>query len=484
MATKKQSQAGTENGSVPSIDTFFDLLKRFSDGVAAGQAHGSTALACLRTFEGMSRALPVRLREVVDAFVAGPRQLRDSLPRFIESTDGLFNLHIAYGMADAARRHAENHESLVVDALKEIEQVVKLDLPVSLLPPGAADAYRRAAKGFDPRLSARARVRRSLRAPGTLAARELLGTVTSRRLWALHGLVLAHAAAATTRNALTRAQIDALRRDGAASVRKLRDALHKQARAMSSGVVGPAWALAIWGAVDTAETWLVEQAPRLARALAATSADDADAAVARDAAIAYDAMRQLLALASGGWAVLRAWATTDRAVLRRFADAAALKAAPAAPDLPRTPLSKLASLRTGTAVEVAATVGELDVKAGGPAPRSVLRLANGSRPAAHVSLLVPFTAVDSFGVQPGVWVQARGKLFANGKDDLEGPTVQVSRINRQDAAAASFFDHVVYEGRSEFELRPGGFDLVAGRSAGSEATLAELGLRLMVGGAS
>ena len=140
----------------------------------------------------------------------------------------------------------------------------------------------------------------------------------------------------------------------------------------------------------------------------------------------------------------------------------------------------VAQAAEGDGVEIADIVREADIRSGGPAPRSVLLL--GSPRGTQIRVFAPFEAVDAFGITTGVWIQVRGKMFPNGKDDMPGPVLQVRRIKRAEAAETSFQDALIHMGRHEFELRPGGLDIIGGRLAGSQVTLNEMGLRRSVGG--
>jgi hypothetical protein len=432
-------------------------------------------------FEIASSARDARLDDALRALDSSPEDFRDTVPSIVATTDGLFNLHTVCSMFDDAHRHAEALRPETLATLTEIKRVVELDLPGHLLPEDVADELEKAAdSGLDPNLSSDNVLAGAVLGPEPEVERDLLSNMTRARLWSLHATVLAAIATVDPGDQSTPLACKELRAQAEQEVRAMRDGLHDAAVSLGRRAAGPAWAMQVWALLDRGESWLTEHSGALAAAAAAASPQDGRDSVARDASLAYEAVRNLLAEQAAGWAVLRAWATVDAATLRRFSRAATLKLGSGTADLPRASLRQAAHMPTGSEVEVASRVADAEITAGGPAPRSILTL--GRPRGTQLTVLVPFIAVDSFGVVPGVWVQVRGEVFADGKDGIPGPIVLVSRIQREEAAKRSFFDFLLFEGRREFELRPGGLDLVAGRLAAQEGTLAELGLRRGFGG--
>lgn len=460
------------------IETDLDIIQVLVTGIDAGKARSGMADVTSKTLTQVVESIEEKWRETLKAIEISTSALRDSAPALLSATDGLFNVIIAVANTGAARRRSDRLVSEVTAAFSELNELTQAGIPPHLLPPNVVDMATTAAlNGVDPLLSTRVLLALAVQGPKPEVIRATLADVVETRLWALHALVLSSVAAATpTAAGPAREEVKQLRKDGAAQVQALTARLHDLAKRLRSRqVAGPGWAAGVWVALDTAETWVNENATRISEACGLSSADRVSEPVSRDAAMAYDAVRTLLALVAGGWSTLNAWATADLSALERFAEAAPLKRGSATLDLPRSSLKQAAAAAAGTVVEISGMITDADIRAGGPAPRSVLTV--GPANATHLTVLVPFIAVDSFGVQPSVWVHVRGEVFPSGKDDLTGPVVQARRIRREEASRLSFFDHLVFAGREMFELRPGGLDLVAGRLAASEITVAELGLR-------
>jgi hypothetical protein len=466
------------------VSTDLELIHDLVTGVGLGQARVRAARVAQEAIDKTLAAMKERDAAVRRAIETGSAALAAEALQLLAVTDGLFKHHTLLCTLLGARRLSDELHPRVRATLREVRTLAGLGIPQAYLPADVVEIFRDASEAsVNEQLSASQMLASSVRGPSPAAARAFLARVTATRLWALHALVLASIAAAeATDDAGSADAAGELRAAAEAQVRTLRDRLHELARELRRReIAGPGWSSAVWLALDAAESWIAEQRTATATACAAATAPSASNALKRDAAAAYDAQRTLLALVAGAWTVLRARATEDASTLERFAAAAALKPGSAAADPPRSTLTQAASAPQGTLVEVADVVTSAQITAGGPAPRSVLELGAGER---RLTVLVPFIAVDSFGIQPGIWLQARGELFPDGKDALAGPVLQVRRIQRELDAGESFFDHLVFEGRKEFELRPGGFDLSAGRLAGDEATLAELGLRAQQGRAT
>ena len=458
------------------VVTALNVEEGLSAGVRAGQLRSGLAAVADEAIDTVRQAVSEREQAAHSAAEQGMAEFAGALGDLHAATNGLFNLHSAIGMVQAARSRSDDLEPAVVEVIEELQAINAAGIPEPMLPQDVRDAFHDAS-GLELDAAAAAQTLLAGAVSGITPdnARQVLASLAFTRLWSLHGQLLATVAAADGQgDSASRAEVKQLRDDLEDRVRALRDAIQS---AMSTlhrrNLAGPAWAISVWLALDSAETFIVERFD--AMAAAARAAAGPAEAVARDWAVAYDAARTLIALISGTWALLRAHACHDVEVLTRGGTAAALQKAPATPDFARSPLSEVATALQGTPLEIAGVVAHVDTDVGGPAPRSVLRV--GPEQGAQVSVLVPFIAVTSFGVQPGVWVQVRGTAFPDGKDDLQGPVVQTSRIRRQEAANASFHDWLIWEGRDQFELRPGGWDLLAGRLPGTDKTAAELGLR-------
>ncbi len=265
-----------------------------------------------------------------------------------------------------------------------------------------------------------------------------------------------------------------------AATRQLRDSAIDAARKIRTSVVPPVVSQLLWAALYTFETTFESTlAEQLAVAMSAAfeGAGDIDAnfSAMRKAGQAFDAFSCGLAFDAGIRAMLTASALGDEGVMRSFAQVASLPVGSATLDLPRSSLASVARAGTGDVVEFDGVISQADFVEGGPAPRSVLTISQGA--GATVTVLVPFSSVDSFGLIPGVWAQFRGTVFAEGKDGIDGVVVQVRRIRLQDAQQESASDRLVWLGRHLFGYRPGGYDIVAGRPSGRPESMTQLDLR-------
>ncbi len=369
------------------------------------------------------------------------------------------------------------------EVARSVAQIVDLserDFPAGLLPPelrSRLDAMVPA--DVDPHRFARSLL--ELQRPSTRTGMmESLQWMTGLRLHALHALVLSEIAdAKPNRNATTAAELTSLVEAITARVIALRRAARDAAQALKEDAATTAFALSLWAEIFEFEQWLTDEAAsRLAVVASVATArltdNDGDAERwARETCKGYDMLRQGIAFDAGIRAVLLAYAAHDERLLSDFAKSRALDIGTATADLPRTSLNEVKNTPQGTAIEVAGLVIEADFRIGGPGNRSVLTL---GAPDA-VKVLVPHVAVNSFGIDVGVWVQVRGQAHPNGKDGIDGPLVMVGRIRRGEAVRESFTDGLIFLGRESFDLRPGDLDLVAGRVAGAHATLNEIGMR-------
>lgn len=455
------------------VVTALDLEEDLAAAVRAGQVRSSLAGVVSQAVNAILAEIAGRETAAQKDAGRGMAQLAAAMAHLRAATDGLFNVSLLIGAMQAARSRSDGLRTELSLTFDELQRVNALSIPSELLPQRARDGFAEAAgREIGGELTTRNILATAVSGITGQHAQHMLGSFTTSRLWALHGQVLASVAAHDGDGA-TPAEVKSLRDELEAAVRTFRDASLSSMRDLAAGqVAGMAWATRLWLAVDAAETAILDQLSAMAAAAGAATEGEA---VARDWAVAYDAARTLLALVAGGWAVLRAYAAHDVDGLTRAAAAAGLRKTPATLDLPRSSLTDIGTVDEGTLVEVGGVVTAMDATVGGPAPRSVLTL--GSPTGRQVQILVPFIAVSSFGVQSGVWVQVRGIAYPDGKDDLTGAVVRVGRIQRQQAAAESFHDWLIWEGRDQFELRPGGWDIVAGRKAGTETTAAELGLR-------
>ncbi len=455
--------------------TGIELEEELAIAVRAGQVRSQLAKVASQAITAIQAEIPKRESAAQQSAAVGMTEFAEALAHLRAATDGLFNVSTIISSMQAARRRSDELKTRLAETLNELQQLNALDLPSELIPHAARDGFATASgKQIGGEVTARNILASAVTGITGQHAAGLLASFTRNRLWALHGQVLASIAAASAPGTDGPTQVKALRVELEAAMRQFRDSAQDSMKVLNRDqVAGIAWATGLWLAVETAEQAILEHIPQMAAA--AVVAQDGDEAVARDWAVAYDTGRTLLALVSGGWAVLRHYASFNTDALNRASVAARLRKSPATLDLPRLSIADIAAASEGDLVEVAGVVQTMDVTVGGPTPRSVLTL--GPEGGAQVHVLVPFIAVTSFGIQPGVWVQVRGEAYPLGKDGLAGPVVRVARIPRQQASGESFHDWLIWEGRSQFELRPGGWDITAGRQAGTDTTAAELGLR-------
>lgn len=421
--------------------------------------------------EAMNRvidAVATLERDTADAFASGAAAIESHGVESVVATSSLFNLCTAVCMAQRAHERAGALRVGTGLALEELRTLVSLDLPAEMIPQEAEPGFTAAAGGrIAPELSTRTILAESFRLVEKATLDAMLSRITKQRLWGLHAAVLG---AIADYSGPPNGDAKRLRHDSEALVRTTRDELRTAfARAVAADAATFSWALDVWRVLTKAEAWILDNRAALGPVSALSSSSER-----RDAALAYDAIRRTLSLLAGAWAYLRAWAVGDREVAAQMLRATEFGDESGTLDLRRSPLKAVSEATSGDVLEIAATVREMKVTPGGPAPRSVLHL---GRPTSSVAALVPFTAVDSFGVQPETWLQVRGVAFPSGKDDLTGPVLQVRRVLGQQAAELSFADHLGWIGRHEFELRPAGLDIVAGRLANSLNTCAELGTR-------
>ncbi|QTF93823.1 hypothetical protein, partial [Halomonas sp. BM-2019] len=455
--------------------------------LATAARDGALRVKLIAHTESALRRQEASLRErhaaIASAWAEGPGALRDAFAALFRAGERLPMLHDLIGTTLAVQRRTEAARDEVVQALHELAAIGRVEGMASVVTPEMAE--RLARQPAQARLSLHAAVLLGLprRPPGRDSLERRLADWARQRLWALHGLVLlaiVEAPPQSRPDATARLAADRGAVEG--RVRELRDALRALAsECQASGVVRPRDALALWVRVQETEHWTRDTGSALAAqagavATAAVVAAERDALrLARDAALIYDGIRYLLGLLAGAHAVIRAYTLADEVALAAFGAIAALPLAPATLDLPRTSVAQALKGQAGEVIETAALVLAVSVTAGGPAPRTVLII--GTPSGAQLTVLLPFIAADSFGVTSGIWVQVRGTLFPKGKGALKGAVLEVRRIRREAASAASAFDALIWLGRREFTLRPGQLDIVAGRCAGRPSAALELALR-------
>jgi hypothetical protein len=462
-------------------------LTNLTHTLGAAARDGALRVKLIAHTESALRRQETSLRErhaaIASAWADGPGALRDAFAALFRAGERLPMLHDLIGSTLAVQRRTEAARDEVVQALDELAAIGRVDGLASVVTPELAELLAR--QPAQARLSLHAAVLLGLprHPPGRDNLERRLADWARLRLWALHGLVLLAIVEVTPQSrpdATARLAADRAAVEG--RVRELRDALRAMAsECQASGVVRPRDALALWAKVQGTEHWIRDTGSTVAAqasaiATAAVVAAERDALrLARDAALIYDGLRHLLGLLAGAHAVIRAYTLADEATLAAFGAIAALPVAPATLDLPRTSVAQALKGQAGEVIETAALVLAASVTAGGPAPRTVLVI--GTPTGARLTVLLPFIAADSFGVTSGIWVQVRGTLFPEGKGDLQEAVLEVRRIRREAASAASAFDALIWLGRREFTLRPGQLDIIAGRCAGRPTAALELALR-------
>jgi hypothetical protein len=461
-----------------------DLEGVIAAGVRAGQLRSSFATTTDKLILAINEQLDEHDQAAQQASDDDVHQFHSALMTLVDSSDGLINAHDMIAMMGSVRALSEAMLPPVEEALGELDRLSKVGIPSHMLPDGVKDAFEDASeKALNPTFSANSLLATSVQGIQPDTAEQFLAKWTFIRLWALHGVLLSSIAAATpSTTALSLDDIRDFRSEATSRMLQFRNRMHDIANEMNtSRLAGPASTARMWVFLDEMETWLVTQAAEsissaFAAATAHRNSGGQDALrSARDAAVAYDALRTLLALDSGARAILRAHSVHDEESVRQFGLSSTLSAVSATLDLPRSTLAEAAAVAQGTVVEIAGIVTNAEYVVGGPAPRSVLTL--GPPAGTQIKVFVPFMAVNSFGIVEGIWIQARGQMFPQGKDDLTGPVLQTRRIRRQAASESSFTDQLIWAGRHEFEFRPGGVDIIGGRLAGEIGTCAELGLR-------
>ena len=450
------------SASISTINLALDAAR------VAGETRSGLITMSQTLFDRVNGLLEARNESVLESY-PNLSDITESVHEYLSATDAVNNAHSLVAEVQSVVGYTEAIQQMTRNALVHLAALGAAEIPASVLPESNSlpDVV------VDPDLTVRTLLSLDVLPSAPDVYDTQLAAITRERLWALHALVLLAIADATPDPGADNP--NTVRSDVEQRVRDLRDSMRNLAAELQSTQrAGPAWLLSLIGLVDETETWIRgEGAAAVASACAAT--DVSDTARSRNGALAYDAARELLALSSGAWAVLRAAALGNSTALSAFAASSNLPLSRGTLDLPRSSITEALGAASGTVVEVDGIVRDSAITVGGPSPRSVLSI--GTETGAQLRVLVPFTAVDSFGVLNGVWIQVRGEMFADGKDDLTGPILQCRRIQRKVASTVSFFDNVIWLGRGEFELRPGGLDISAGRIPGDQRTIDELGLR-------
>ncbi|MCI0393984.1 MAG: hypothetical protein L0332_03335 [Chloroflexi bacterium] len=408
-----------------------------------------------------------------------------ALRQLIASSDALLNVHDLVSTVNSLRSRVNAHEPSIVNALKRIADLARVELAEQLILPELREVF---TKARNSRLDAEELARSMLSLPiqelGTMPKTMLEGT-SQTRLWGLHTLLLTELVVAEPRaDLLDYGQLKAIQAESARRMRTFRDRVRQGAGMLNDNIATPDDIMTLWGALFDLESWLLETGfADVARASAAATyqvqngASDAER-WARTAGQAYEAIRTALALDAGTRQVLIAYALHDEDTLSNFAASSHLRLGPATLDLKRSSLAQVSQVEEGTLVEIDAVVQDADYVAGGPRPRTLLIL--GKPTATQVTARLPFTSADSFGIIPGIWVQVRGTAYPNGKGSVKGPLVEVRRIRRGAVANESFTDWLIWAGRDMFEYRPGELDIIGGRLAGTRETLNESSARLLL----
>lgn len=404
-----------------------------------------------------------------------------ALGELSHATTGALALHGLVGELLGVERRLEGSLQAGADAMARLIDVARADVPDALIgeEQRALFADLRAADADASRLTRG--MAATHRALDVTAAQATLQRMNRLRLRACLAHVLVRLAAASSSPPSDPAELTAAALDAAkTATTALRDAALAAAQEIGDSVVPPVVSHRLWGALYAFETFIESSgAEQLATAMSAAYHGRADLAAnfsaMRKAGQAFDALTRGLAYDAGVRAILTAVAVNDADVLRAFANTPSLPLGSATVDLPRSSLASVATAPSGEVVEIDGVIQDAEFVEGGPSPRSVLVLGTGV--GATVTVLVPFSSVDSFGLIRGVWVQVRGTVFAEGKDGVDGPLVQVRRIRLREAQEESATDRLIWLGRDLFAYRPGGYDIVSGRPAGTHEAMAQLDLR-------
>ncbi len=248
----------------------------------------------------------------------------------------------------------------------------------------------------------------------------------------------------------------------------LRDDVRSAARAAADA--DACWFLALVDAVAVYERdWVTEVGDPCVALLVAGTDPSASLATKRSAALAYDAARLGLTWLAGSYELMLAWARNDTRALKEWAARGDLPLDSGLLDLPRADLADITGggVAPGTTVEVAGVVTSAVSELQAGRVRTVIRLDDA------LTVYFPFSAVDRFGLLPGVWCQARGSVLDESKGGFPAPTVRVRRRPLGDAARLGFNEHLEFQGRAFFDRMRAGNDATAGRLAHDPRTANE-----------
>ncbi len=463
-----------------TIKSFADLQFTLARGQQVGQMRRTFWTTATRLNSDMMEAVIDPVKKVErDGVATALSERRAAWSGLLDATTKVAAGCDALIQMETSRLHALALKAEIAAAATELTNLANADIPDELLPADLRAELTAILNGQN-NPEHFAEVLLGLIRPDTSEdIRQSLAWFNELRLHALNAQLLSELSGVTpVSDSITEADLVTRCADMLDRAKQLRQAAFAGAKAARNGDASATWALTMWGAVFNFEVWLVEfgipQLVQIASAASARVNDNSSNALrwAREAGLAYDALRTGLAYDAGVRAILLAYAAVDHRKIEQFAAISRLPLGSAKLDLPRSTPSQVAQAVEETVVEVDGLMEGFQSRVGGPSNRSTFTIGEGA-----VTILVPHVAADSFGLADGVWIQVRGKAFPNGKDGISGPVVMAGRIAGADAARASFTDALVHAGRDYFDLRPNDLDIVAGRVAGARATLNEIGMR-------
>lgn len=396
------------------LTTFFEVAEDFRSGMDLVRARRSLG-AALRTAEADQEA---RLHDARVAFLTRAHEMEEGFERMREvvaATDGLIDLHELYGQEVAIERRIRGQAAQTLAAARAIDEFVRTDLPKKALTPALSEIAA-AARAAPPSVSLESFMA-TLLGPARdvpLNRRRLgLRKFHRTRLRHLHRSVVTRIAAAKPTQATESGFPDV--KEFSSASRALRTAAQAFVGQLNHGQVYPGAILAVWSALQRWEDWLeVEAVGPLVQTLAAAHGDRSEKFKwARRGALLYDEVRRGLAYCAGLREMLIAAALQDEESLERFAKTSTLPVGSVQLDLARTAVAELSSCEPDTVVELDGIVTEAVFRPGGPEPRTELELTDSAGDC--ITVIVPYASVDSFGVDRGAWLQARGRFPASAR---------------------------------------------------------------------
>lgn len=351
------------------------------------------------------------------------------------------------------------------DALRTLRSVASKMQGVSSLP--SMPQMAQVAGLSDDQLAGMVRAMSQLGTTDSLAVERSLRLQIQARVRAYHAYVILSTA---RRRGSAFPAVTATVADIGSRARELRDEARAAARkAVDADAI---WFIGLASAVARYEkNWESEVGDPCIALLVAGAKSNATLAERRSAALAYDAMRMGLTWLAGTYSLLLDWARADASGLREWAARGALPLESGFLDLPRADVAVVAAggVQAGSDVEVAGvvTASESEVQAG--RVRTILRLDD------LLTVYFPFSAVDGFGILPGVWCQVRGTVLNESKGGFPAPTVSVRRRKLGDAAERGFSEYLEFQARTMFDRMRAGNDATAGRLAHDARTANEAG---------